>query len=97
MKKAGGHIPIVLVATKVDLRPSAMPQNRITTSEGENLKRKIGAVAFLECSAKEHLNIDEVINTALQASDGLLKAEPDTTIRNIKDNFSFKCCCFKCW
>ncbi|KAL8468143.1 hypothetical protein ACS0TY_031396 [Phlomoides rotata] len=52
------NVPIVLVGTKLDLRedeqflsdhPGAVP---ITTAQGEELKKMIGAVAYIECSAK---------------------------------------------
>nr|GMD93123.1 rac-like GTP-binding protein RAC13 [Ipomoea batatas] len=51
-------VPIVLVGTKLDLRddkqylvdhPGATP---ITTVRGEELKKMIGAVAYVECSSK---------------------------------------------
>ncbi|XP_058197484.1 rac-like GTP-binding protein RAC13 isoform X1 [Rhododendron vialii] len=51
-------VPIVLVGTKLDLRedkqylrdhPNATP---IATSQGEELEKMIGAVAYIECSSK---------------------------------------------
>ncbi|KAI8525583.1 hypothetical protein RHMOL_Rhmol13G0241800 [Rhododendron molle] len=51
-------VPIVLVGTKLDLRedkqylrdhPNATP---ITTAQGEELEKMIGAVAYIECSSK---------------------------------------------
>ncbi|KAF7126733.1 hypothetical protein RHSIM_Rhsim11G0191900 [Rhododendron simsii] len=51
-------VPIVLVGTKLDLRedkqffvehPGAVP---ITTAQGEELKKLIGAAAYIECSSK---------------------------------------------
>ncbi|CAA3026052.1 rac-like GTP-binding 5 [Olea europaea subsp. europaea] len=51
-------VPIILVGTKLDLRedkqffsdnPGAVP---ITTAQGEELRRMIGAAAYIECSAK---------------------------------------------
>ncbi|RZB83456.1 Rac-like GTP-binding protein RAC2 [Glycine soja] len=51
-------VPIVLVGTKLDLRedrqylidhPAATP---ITTAQGEELKKEIGAAVYIECSSK---------------------------------------------
>ncbi|CDY69676.1 BnaCnng64730D, partial [Brassica napus] len=51
-------VPIVLVGTKLDLRddkqffvdhPGAVP---ITNAQGEELKKLIGAPAYIECSSK---------------------------------------------
>nr|DAD21105.1 TPA_asm: hypothetical protein HUJ06_022568 [Nelumbo nucifera] len=51
-------VPIVLVGTKLDLRedkqflidhPGATP---ITTAQGEELKKAIGAAVYIECSSK---------------------------------------------
>lgn len=66
-------VPIVLVATKIDDRekpPSTRPPWKpIPTEEGERLKKKLKAVSFIECSAKEFKNINEVIYEAVRASD----------------------------
>ena len=55
---------IVLVGTQVDLRENSMtlsttePRSRhITTREGEELKQKINAFRYIECSALTQLNI----------------------------------------
>jgi GTPase SAR1 family protein len=55
---------IVLVGTQVDLRESSLtnsntdPRSRhITQREGEDLKQKIGAFRYIECSALTQLNI----------------------------------------
>ncbi|KAL5560515.1 hypothetical protein UlMin_036726, partial [Ulmus minor] len=51
-------VPIILVGTKLDLRednqfrrdyPAA---STISTPQGEDLKKRIGAVAYIECSSK---------------------------------------------
>ncbi|XP_022869767.1 rac-like GTP-binding protein 5 [Olea europaea var. sylvestris] len=51
-------VPVILVGTKLDLRddkqfffdhPGAVP---ITTAQGEELRKLIGAAAYIECSAK---------------------------------------------
>ncbi|KAG6419196.1 hypothetical protein SASPL_121410 [Salvia splendens] len=65
-------MPIVLVGTKMDLRedeqflidhPAAHP---ITNAQGEELKKMIGAVAYIECSAKTQQNVKAVFDTAIK-------------------------------
>ncbi|KAL1554445.1 Rac-like GTP-binding protein arac1 [Salvia divinorum] len=69
-------VPIILVGTKIDLRedeqffvdnPEAVPTS---TAEGEELKKMIGASAYIECSSKTQQNVkavfDAVINVILQ-------------------------------
>eukprot|EP00252_Welwitschia_mirabilis_P018573 TRINITY_DN4123_c0_g1_i1.p1 TRINITY_DN4123_c0_g1~~TRINITY_DN4123_c0_g1_i1.p1 ORF type:complete len:199 (-),score=36.98 TRINITY_DN4123_c0_g1_i1:120-716(-) len=64
--------PVVLVGTKMDLRddrqffadhPGAVP---ITTSQGEELKKQIGAAAYIECSSKTQHNIKAVFDAAIK-------------------------------
>lgn len=51
-------MPIVLVGTKLDLREDRQylidhpGATAITTAQGEELKRAIGAAVYLECSSK---------------------------------------------
>ncbi|GKB03920.1 Rac-like GTP-binding protein RHO1, partial [Tanacetum coccineum] len=65
LKHYAPGVPIVLVGTKIDLRddkqffaehPSAVP---ITTAQGEELKKTIGAPQYIECSAKTQENVKE--------------------------------------
>ncbi|XP_021907728.1 rac-like GTP-binding protein RAC13 [Carica papaya] len=58
LKQYAPNVPIVLVGTKQDLRedkhflsehPGVTP---ITTAQGEELKKIIGAVTYVECSSK---------------------------------------------
>ncbi|XP_035550838.1 rac-like GTP-binding protein RAC2 [Juglans regia] len=65
-------VPIVLVGTKRDLRdhkqylidhPGATP---ITTAQGEELKRAIGAAVYIECSSKTHQNVKAVFDAAIK-------------------------------
>ncbi|CAL9759653.1 unnamed protein product, partial [Musa acuminata subsp. burmannicoides] len=58
LKHYAPGVPIVLVGTKLDLRddtqffvdhPSAVP---ISTAQGEELRKVIGAPAYIECSSK---------------------------------------------
>ncbi|KAI5555526.1 hypothetical protein POPTR_019G092300v4 [Populus trichocarpa] len=65
-------VPIVLVGTKLDLRndrqylidhPGAAP---ITTAQGEELKKMIGAAVYLECSSKTQQNVKGVFDAAIK-------------------------------
>ncbi|KAF3332579.1 rac-like GTP-binding protein 7 [Carex littledalei] len=70
------NVPIVLVGTKLDLRddrqffidhPGLTP---ITTIQacflGEELKRMIGAAAYVECSSKTQQNVKAVFDAAIK-------------------------------
>ncbi|KAF7817656.1 rac-like GTP-binding protein RAC1 [Senna tora] len=65
-------IPIILVGTKLDLRddkqflmdhPGAVP---ITTAQGEELRKLIGAPAYIECSSKTQQNVKAVFDAAIK-------------------------------
>ncbi|PHT97636.1 Rac-like GTP-binding protein ARAC3 [Capsicum chinense] len=65
-------VPIILVGTKLDLRedkqffvdhPGAVP---LTTAQGEELRKSIGAAAYIECSAKTQQNIKAVFDAAIK-------------------------------
>ncbi|XP_046548594.1 rho-related GTP-binding protein RhoC-like [Haliotis rubra] len=63
--------PIILVATKTDLRDSDLSfsnvrgsrflhQSPVTTLEGQEMKTVVDAVDFLECTAKHDVGVREV-------------------------------------
>ncbi|KZV41103.1 rac-like GTP-binding protein 5-like [Dorcoceras hygrometricum] len=65
-------VPIILVGTKLDLRedkqffadhPGAVP---IMTAQGEELRKSIGATAYIECSAKTQQNVKAVFDAAIK-------------------------------
>ncbi|KAM7276619.1 hypothetical protein ACFE04_018485 [Oxalis oulophora] len=65
-------VPIVLVGTKFDLRddrqyfidhPGATP---ISTAQGEELKKMIGASVYIECSSKTQQNVKAVFDAAIK-------------------------------
>ncbi|KAI3918598.1 hypothetical protein MKX01_041918 [Papaver californicum] len=65
-------VPIVLVGTKLDLRedkqfhidyPGAYT---ISTAQGDELKKQIGALAYVECSSKNQQNVKTVFDTAIK-------------------------------
>ncbi|GER52118.1 RAC-like GTP binding protein ARAC9 [Striga asiatica] len=65
-------VPIVLVGTKLDLREDRQFKKDypgaciISTEQGEELKRQIGAVAYVECSAKTQQNVKAVFDAAIK-------------------------------
>ncbi|KAK9911140.1 hypothetical protein M0R45_035063 [Rubus argutus] len=65
-------VPIILVGTKLDLRegrqflmdyPAACT---ISTQQGEDLKKIIGAVAYIECSSKTQQNVKAIFDAAIK-------------------------------
>lgn len=58
--------------------------------EGEEVKRKLNGNAFLECSAKEYRNINEVIYEAVRAADRGVPPPQEEK----KGCMSFFTCCF---
>ncbi|XP_065865623.1 rac-like GTP-binding protein ARAC3 [Euphorbia lathyris] len=65
-------VPIILVGTKLDLRddkqflaehPGAVP---ISTAQGEELRKLIGAPVYIECSSKTQQNVKAVFDAAIK-------------------------------
>ncbi|KAJ8499146.1 hypothetical protein OPV22_009698 [Ensete ventricosum] len=65
-------VPIILVGTKLDLRdekqffidhPGAVP---MSTAQGEELRKLIGAAAYIECSSKTQQNVKAVFDAAIK-------------------------------
>ncbi|KAL8160509.1 hypothetical protein V2J09_002046 [Rumex salicifolius] len=72
LKHYAPGVPIVLVGTKIDLRddkqflidhPGSVP---ITAAQGDELKKQIGAPAYVECSAKSQQNVKAVFDAAIK-------------------------------
>ncbi|OWM78685.1 hypothetical protein CDL15_Pgr002856 [Punica granatum] len=67
------NVPIILVGTKLDLRDEKQYQIDhpdailITTAQGEELKKAIGAAAYIECSSKTQQNVKTVFDAAIKA------------------------------
>nr|KYP72075.1 Rac-like GTP-binding protein 7 [Cajanus cajan]KYP72076.1 Rac-like GTP-binding protein 7 [Cajanus cajan] len=74
------NVPIVLVGTKLDLRDDKQfltdhpGATRITTAQaycgeqGEELKKMIGAVTYIECSSKTQQNVKTVFDAAIKVA-----------------------------
>ncbi|XP_022144886.1 rac-like GTP-binding protein ARAC7 [Momordica charantia] len=72
LRRFAPSVPIVLVGTKLDLRDSGTyfddhrASNTITPSQGEELRKQIGAAAYIECSSKTQQNVKAVFDTAIK-------------------------------
>ena len=70
------NVPIILVGNKKDLRNdqntirelAKMKQETVKAEEGRGMAEKIGAFAYLECSAKTKEGVREVFETATRAA-----------------------------
>ena len=51
--------PLLLVGTQIDLRTSTA-QDEVTTEEGSNLAKLIGADCYIECSARNQEGLQQV-------------------------------------
>ncbi|XP_022919131.1 ras-related protein ced-10-like [Onthophagus taurus] len=69
LKRHRPFTPIVLVATKCDLRNVDDPNLRlISTEKGLQLAKDIKAVQYLECSAHDMIGVEQVIECAVRAT-----------------------------
>jgi len=74
-------VPIILVGTKSDLRDDQysistckkLNKPMIQEAEARDLQKRLGAKAYVECSALTHENINLVFNEALRASQQPIK------------------------
>ncbi|XWS17288.1 hypothetical protein CRYUN_Cryun33cG0054400 [Craigia yunnanensis] len=72
LRRFAPNVPIVLVGTKLDIREDRayladqMGSNIITSSQGEELRKQIGAAAYIECSSKTQQNVKAVFDTAIK-------------------------------
>lgn len=61
--------PVILCGTKIDLRKDPnFSSQAIPASKGNELAKKIGAVKYVECSAKTREGLIEVFNEAIIAA-----------------------------
>ncbi|KAI7750355.1 hypothetical protein M8C21_015543 [Ambrosia artemisiifolia] len=72
LRRFAPNVPVVLVGTKLDLRndngysADHMGSNVITSAQGEEPRRQIGAAAYIECSSKTQQNVKAVFDTAIK-------------------------------
>ncbi|XP_049848418.1 ras-related C3 botulinum toxin substrate 1-like [Schistocerca gregaria] len=68
------NVPILLVGTKADLRSvksvidelKTNGEEPITVAQGEHMAQEIGAVKYIECSAKTQMNLSSVFEEAVR-------------------------------
>ncbi|KAK9102730.1 hypothetical protein Sjap_019984 [Stephania japonica] len=73
LRRFAPNVPIVLVGTKLDVRDDKGflvdhmgSSGVITSAEGEELRKQIGAAAYIECSSKTQQNVKAVFDTAIK-------------------------------
>ncbi|PWZ19220.1 Rac-like GTP-binding protein 1 [Zea mays] len=72
LRRFSPTVPVVLVGTKLDLREDRSyladhsAASIISTEQGEELRKQIGAVAYIECSSKTQRNVKAVFDTAIK-------------------------------
>ncbi|GMH03306.1 hypothetical protein Nepgr_005145 [Nepenthes gracilis] len=71
LRRFAPNVPTVLVGTKLDLREERVRadptgSNIITSAQGEELRKQIGAAAYIECSSKTQQNVKAVFDTAIK-------------------------------
>ncbi|KAJ9538802.1 hypothetical protein OSB04_031535 [Centaurea solstitialis] len=73
LRRFAPDVPVILVGTKLDLRDDKgyladhIGSNAITYAQGEELRKQIGAAAYVECSSKTQQNVKAVFDSAIKA------------------------------
>ena len=83
------NVPVILVGNKKDLRNdettkrelSRMKQEPVRADEGSAMANKIGAYAYMECSAKCNDGVRDVFETATRAALQSKKKKPKIRCR----------------
>lgn len=84
---------VLLIGTKSDLRKKLDPEDCISHEEGEHLAKKINAIGFFECSAKEGKNC-KAIFIFIAKHEFHKKFYPDPAIKTKRKSWikSLFCC-----
>ncbi|KAK3591827.1 hypothetical protein CHS0354_007684 [Potamilus streckersoni] len=71
--------PVILVATHTDQRNKSDPNvdNPVSTSEGEQLAKDIGAEKFIECSAVTRKGVSEIFENVIMCAMKQRKKKPN--------------------
>ncbi|XP_050432842.1 ras-like GTP-binding protein RhoL [Adelges cooleyi] len=59
-------VPVILIGTKTDLRQSQV--DCVSVDEAKKMKRRIGAVKYLECSALSNEGLENIFLAAIRAA-----------------------------
>jgi Ras-related C3 botulinum toxin substrate 1 len=90
--------PYIIVGMKSDLRDivaanpdewKAKGMEPVPQSKGEDMKKAIGARAYIECSAKMQINLKEVFEQAIKV---VLHPEEQTAAKESKGDAGGGCC-----
>uniref|UniRef100_A0A1J3J180 Rac-like GTP-binding protein ARAC10 n=1 Tax=Noccaea caerulescens TaxID=107243 RepID=A0A1J3J180_NOCCA len=90
-------VPLVLVGTKLDLRedkhyladhPGLLP---VTTAQGEELRKLIGATYYIECSSKTQQNVKAVFDSAIKEVIKPLVKQKEKTKKKKKQKSNHGC------
>ena len=65
LKATNGEVPFIVVGNKVDLRDDKKVSKPVTKLEAQALTKKIGGIAYRECSAKTQEGLGEVFQAAV--------------------------------
>ena len=90
-----GAAPVVLVGTKLDLRlaggrPGA---DVVTTEMGEKMARKLGAAAYVECSALTQDNLKKVFDVSVDAAARrVFPADEPSPSSRVRESAGGGCC-----
>lgn len=92
------NLPLILVGTKLDLRAKggrtggdASSQGIVTTEMGEKMGKKIGAKAYVECSALTQDNLKKVFDVAVLETSNAMFSESDNS-KNLNETGKGGCC-----
>ncbi|XP_019086822.1 PREDICTED: rac-like GTP-binding protein ARAC7 isoform X2 [Camelina sativa] len=66
LRRFAPNVPIVLVDLRDDKGYLADHTSVITSSQGEELRKQIGAAAYIECSSKTQQNVKAVFDTSIK-------------------------------
>uniref|UniRef100_A0A336MCT3 CSON013930 protein n=1 Tax=Culicoides sonorensis TaxID=179676 RepID=A0A336MCT3_CULSO len=85
LRKECKDVPIVLCATKTDLRSTVL--NCVTTMEGQDMRMDIKAKAFVECSSLSNQGVKNAIHTTIKTMNAEVEDEQECKSSH------FCCCC----
>ena len=93
-KKPAARAPVVLVGTKLDLRlaggrPGA---DVVTTEMGEKMARKLGAAAYVECSALTQDNLKKVFDVSVDAAARAMFDSDESSAGRVRESAGAGCC-----
>jgi Ras-related C3 botulinum toxin substrate 1 len=93
-KKSAARAPVVLVGTKLDLRlaggrPGA---DVVTTEMGEKMARKLGAAAYVECSALTQDNLKKVFDVSVDAAARAMFDSDESSAGRARESAGAGCC-----